>query len=299
MRSYTQVTLLLAAIALLPACGEKAEPTVDKNSAAVSAPASQSPFQRNGELLSVNVDAMPRSAFIAKMAELTGVKITAEGDNNQPVTVHAVDVTLRKVLSMAIADAPYAVTMQYTNLQDSFPASVTVTRYQSGAQTAAAAQSRPVNGSLHQPMAATTAIPAPAAVQEVPEGPDIMAMKPDEQISYFLGQSNEEQVSTIFNMEPTAEETELMSTLMAKDEVSSEVKIEMLDSVSNSEYQTGAPVLKIALNATDPEVATKAVEVLAELGSDKDIPTLKKLAETTQDESVRTAVNDAIEALQP
>jgi hypothetical protein len=216
------------------------------------------------------------------------------------VTVHAVDASLRKVLSMAIADAPYSATMNYTNLQDSFPSSVVVSRYQSGAQSPSAAQSRPVNGSTHQPMAGVTAAaPAAAAVQEEPAGPDIAAMKPEEQVSFFLGQPNEEQVSIIFNMEPTADEAELMARVMVKDEVSSEVKMEMLDSVSNSDYDNGAPVIKIAMESAKPEVAAKAVEVLAELGSEKDIPALKKLAETSQDESVRTAVNDAIEALQP
>ncbi|HSC74744.1 MAG TPA: HEAT repeat domain-containing protein [Pseudomonadales bacterium] len=301
MRFNLSMLALAVVVAALPACDKQkqTEPTAEKSNQATT-PASQSAFQRNGELLSVNVDAMPRAAFVAKMAELTGVKITAEGDNNQLVTVHAVDVSLRKILSMAIADAPYAVTMQYTNLQDSFPANVTVTRYQSGAQLSLPAQARPVNGfGQHLSAAGATAVPTPAAVEEVADGPDITTMKPDEQVSYFLGQPSEEQVSIIFNMEPTAAEAELMSRLMAKNEVSSEVKLEILDSLSNSEYGTGEATIKMAMDSPDPEVATKAVEVLAELGSDKDIPALKSLAEKTTDEDVRTAVNDAIEALQP
>ena len=299
MRSLSQISLLVAAMALLTACNKEAEPTAEK-AATKKEQSAQSPFLRNGELLSVNVDAMPRQVFIAKMAELTGVKITAEGDNNQPVTVHAVDASLRKILSMAIADAPYSVTMQYTNLQDSFPASVTVGRYQAGAQSAQAAHLLPL-GAARQ-MAATMPTPStvtPQTVQEEPAGPDFSAMDPNEQITYFLGQPKDEQVSIIFDMEPTAQDSELMTTLMSKEAVSSEVKIEMLDSLSNGEYEKSVPAIKIALDSADSEVATKAVEVLADLGSAKDIPALKALAEKTDNEDVRTAANDAIEALQP
>jgi hypothetical protein len=291
MRFSSQISMLAIAIALLPACSKPATPGVEKPVARTS----EEPFQRNGELLSVNIDGMPRQAFIAKMAELTGVKITAEGDNNQTVSVHAVDASLRKVLSMAIADAPYSVTMQYTNLQDSFPASVVVSRYRSGAQPVAI-QPGAVSGPIVQQRPEPPAMIAP--VQEEPERPDITAMPADEQISYFLKQSNEDQVSIIFDMEPTAQESALMTRLMQKDEVSSEVKIEMLDSLSNGEYENSAPAIKIALGSAAPEVATKAAEVLAELGSSKDIPELKQLAEKTSDEGVRSAVNEAIDTLQ-
>jgi hypothetical protein len=300
MRSFTQVSLLVAAVALLPACGkQEAEPLSEKSTAA--APAAQNPFQRNGEMLTVNVDGMPRQAFMAKLTELTGTKITAEGDNNQLVTVHAVDVSLRKVLSMAIADAPYSTTMTYTNLQDSFPASVTVGKYQAG-RVGALQQGqpqKPPHGAMRQPVAAVPSgiVAQPAA--EEPAAPDLSTMQPDEQMAYFMGQPTEDQVSIIFDMEPTAQESELMARLMAKDELPSEVKMEMLDSLSTGEYETSVPAIKTALGATDPEVATKAVEVLAELGSDKDIPALKALAEKNDNEEVRTAVNDAIEALQP
>lgn len=293
MRFIPQMSVLAIAIALLPACGKQAAPGVEKPAARA---ASGEPFQRNGELLSVNVDGMPRQAFIAKMAELTGVKITAEGDNNQTVSVHAVDASLRKVLSMAIADAPYSVTMQYANLQDSFPATVVVGKYRGGAQPVATQPGAVSAPADRHERSAPPALIAP--VQEEQERPDIAAMKPEEQISYFLGQSNEDQVSIIFDMEPTAEETDLMTRLMQKDEVSSEVKMEMLDSVSNGEYENSVTVISKAMESTNPEIATKAVEVLAEMGSEKDIPALKKLAETTEDEGVRTAVNDAIEALQ-
>ena len=299
MRSISQISMLVAAMALLTACNKEAEPTAEK-AATKTEQSAQNPFLRNGELLSVNVDAMPRQVFITKMAELTGVKITAEGDNNQPVTVHAVDASLRKILSMAIADAPYTVTMQYANLQDSFPASVTVGRYQAG--SAQAAQQRmyaiPAVGnplpSLGAPSVAASAQPVPAE----PEGPDFSTMESNEQMAYFLKQSKEDQVSIIFDMEPTAQDSELMTTLMAKEAVSSEVKLEMLDSLSNGEYEKSEPAIKVALDSADSEVATKAVEVLAELGSEKDIPALKALAEKSNDEDVRTAVNDAIETLQ-
>jgi hypothetical protein len=211
------------------------------------------------------------------------------------VTVHAVDASLRKVLSMAIADAPYSATMQYTNLQDSFPASVVISRYQVSAQQLGGKQQ-------HDPKQLTAAAapmmaPQPAVVEEEPERPDMAAMQPEEQLAYFMRQPTEEQVSIIFDMEPTAQELALMEQLMAKEELSSEVKMEMLDSLSTGEYESSAPAIKHALNAADPEVATKAVETLAELGSAKDIPALKELAEKTSDESVQTAVTDAIETL--
>lgn len=299
MRSISQISLLVAAMVMLSACNKEAEPTEEK-AATKKEQSAQSPFLRNGELLSVNVDAMPRQVFIAKMAELTGVKITAEGDNNQPVTVHAVDASLRKILSMAIADAPYSVTMQYTNLQDSFPASVTVGRYQAGApQQPAASAAHPSPFGAGRQMAATMpSAVVPQTVQEEPAGPDFSAMDPNEQITYFLGQPKDDQVSIIFDMEPTAQESELMATLMAKEAVSGEVKMEMLDSLSNGEYEKSAPAIKIALDSSDSEVATKAVEVLAEMGSAKDIPALKALAEKSDNEDVRTAVSDAIETLQ-
>ena len=299
MRSFTQVSLLVAAVALLPACGkQEAEPLSEKSTAA--APAAQNPFQRNGEMLTVNVDGMPRQAFMAKLTELTGTKITAEGDNNQLVTVHAVDVSLRKVLSMAIADAPYSTTMTYTNLQDSFPASVTVGKYQAG-RVGALQQGqpqKPPHGAMRQPVAAVPSgiVAQPAA--EEPAAPDLSTMQPDEQIAYFMRQSSEDQVSIIFDMEPTAQDSESMAQLMQKEEVSSEVKIEMLDSLSNGEYENSVTGIKTALGAADPEVAVKAVEVLAELGSAKDIPALKTLAEKNNDESVQAAVTDAIETLQ-
>lgn len=295
MRAFSQISALVIAVALLSACGKPAEPGVEP---VATKQADQSPFQRNGELLTINVDAMPRQAFIAKMAELTGVKIIAEGDNNQTVTLHVVDASLRKVLSMAIADAPYSMSMQYTNLQDSFPASVHIGRYQKNANAQPPA-AIPLLGMRDIPHATSPGVTAAPGVQEEPEGPDFSTLDPAEQMTYFLGQSADDQASIIFDMEPTAQDSELMAKLMSKEEVSNEVKIEMLDSLSTGEYGTGAPAIKTALDAADPEVAIKAVEVLTELGSAKDIPALKALAEKTTDESVRTAANDAIEGLEP
>lgn len=300
MRSFPHISLLVVAMALLTACNKEAEPAAEKKTPAKTEQSAQSPFLRNGELLSVNVDAMPRQVFIAKMAELTGVKIAAEGDNSQPVTVHAVDASLRKILSMAIADAPYSATMQYANLQDSFPVSVVIGRYQAGSAQAAQQRMQALPAVGHQQL--SSPVPSVAVAQPVPEepaGPDFSSMDPNEQMTYFLSQPKEEQVSIIFDMEPTAQESELMTKLISKEGVSSEVKIEMLDSLSNGEYEKSAPAIKIALDAADPEVATKAVEVLAELGSEKDIPALKALAEKTDNEDVRTAVSDAIDTLQP
>lgn len=294
MRAIPHLSALIVAMALLPACSKPAEPGAE---APVARKTSQEPFQRDGELLTVNVDAMPRPAFIAKMAELTGVKITAEGDNNQTVTVHAVDASLRKVLSMAIADAPYAMSMQYTNLQDSFPASVNISRYQKGAAAQQPAPTMPLLGAaaIRQPTD-IAAQPAPAGVEE--DTPDFADMPSEERLTYFMAQPKDDQVSIIFDMEPTSQDAALMAQLMVKSEISSEVKIEMLDSLSNGEYDSGAPAIKSALDSTDPEIAAKAAEVLAGLGSAKDIPALKAVAEKTDNEDVRTAANDAIESLQ-
>jgi HEAT repeat protein len=46
-------------------------------------------------------------------------------------------------------------------------------------------------------------------------------------------------------------------------------------------------------------VVAKAAEVLSGVGSEADIPALKKALEKTDNEDVRTAVNDAIETLEP
>jgi hypothetical protein len=298
MRAIPHLTALAVALTLLPACSKQGAPAAKDSAATSAAHQAAAPFQRNGELLSVNVDNMPRQAFIAKMAELTGVKITAEGDNNQTISVHVTDGTLRKVLSQAIADAPYSVSMQYTNLQDSFPAIVSITRYHTAAQNTTALLPAAAQGNGVQ----RTAIPAAqqaAAAQDDGDEPDISAMSPDEQMKYFLSQSKEDQVSIIFNMEPTKSDIALMNKLITKDNIDSEVKTEILDSLSSAEYEDGAATIKLALESKDPEVATKAAEVLSELGSEADIPVLKKLAETTDNEDVRTAANDAIETLSP
>jgi hypothetical protein len=147
MRSLPQIAVLAAAIALLPACGKNEEtPAAKANTSAAAQQQAADPFQRNGELLSINVDTMPRAAFVAKLSELTGAKITVEGDNNQTVTLHIADGSLRKVLSMAMADVPYTISMQFANLQDSFPISVSVTRY----HAANATQPQPVAGNAPQ-----------------------------------------------------------------------------------------------------------------------------------------------------
>ncbi len=66
-----------------------------------------------------------------------------------------------------------------------------------------------------------------------------------------------------------------------------------------AEYDDAAATIKLALAEKDPEVAVKAAEVLSGVGSDADIPALKKALEKTDNEDVRTAVTDAIETLEP
>ncbi len=295
MRTLPQVAVLAAAIALLPACS-KEEDTAAKNNAAPAAHQQASdPFQRNGELLSVNVDSMPRPAFVAKLAELTGAKITVEGDNNQTVTLHIADGSLRKVLSMAMADVPYTISMQFANLQDSFPISVSVTRYHAATQAANPAQ--PVALPQHaQPAAATQ---PQAAEQSDEDEPDLASMSPDAQLKYFLSKNQDDQVSLIFDMEPTKSDIALMAKLITRDDVASEVKQEMLDSLSTADYEDAGATIKLALNEKNPEVVTKAAEVLSGVGSEADIPVLKAVLEKTDNEDVRTAVNDAIETLEP
>jgi hypothetical protein len=188
MRSLPQIAVLAAAIALLPACGKNEEtPAAKANTSAAAQQQAADPFQRNGELLSINVDTMPRAAFVAKLSELTGAKITVEGDNNQTVTLHIADGSLRKVLSMAMADVPYTISMQFANLQDSFPISVSVTRY----HAANATQPQPVAGNA--PQASLAAMLPPGAanaaiVQSDDDEPDLQSMSPDEQLKYFLAQ---------------------------------------------------------------------------------------------------------------
>lgn len=303
MRSLPAIAALTAAIALLPACGKQDAPETPAAAGAESRQAAE-PFQRNGELLTINVDNMPRAAFIAKIAQLTGVKITAEGDNNQTVSIHVTDGTLRKVLSQVVADAPYGVTMTYTNIQDSFPASVSVTRYQSGLQQPAAAAQRNLppavagllpQGAQQQLAAANRTQAAPAADDQ----PDFSSMPADEQLKYFLTQSPEDQASIIFDLEPSKSDIALMGKLMVMPEISSDVKQEILDSLSTAEYDDAAATIKLALAEKDPEVAVKAAEVLSGVGSDADIPALKTALENTDNEEVRTALSDAIETLEP
>jgi HEAT repeat protein len=77
------------------------------------------------------------------------------------------------------------------------------------------------------------------------------------------------------------------------------VKQEMLDSLSTADYEDAGATIKLALDEKDPEVVAKAAEVLSGVGSASDIPALKKVLEKTDNEDVRTAVNDAIETLEP
>ncbi len=299
MRPVFRITTLLAAIALLGACDQQASAPAAgaEQAAAVKPAAAQQPFLRNGELLSVHVDNMPRAAILAKLGELTGSKITAEGDNNVVLTVHVDDASLRQVLAQVLVDAPYSATMQYANLQDSFPASVTVTHYRGGA-VAAPTAAVPTPGLIAGLPAGVQPPVAPVEVAE-PEGPDFASLPPEERLSHFIAQTEDDQVALIFDMEPTPEDAKLMTALIQKEEISSDVKIEMLDSLSNGEYEDSAPAVKLALQSQDPEVATRAIEVLVELGDEKDVPALQKLAEESTDEAVKQAAQDGIETLTP
>lgn len=297
MRSLPQIAVLAAAIALLPACGKNEEtPAAKANTSAAAQQQAADPFQRNGELLSINVDTMPRAAFVAKLSELTGAKITVEGDNNQTVTLHIADGSLRKVLSMAMADVPYTISMQFANLQDSFPVSVSVTRY----NTAAAAP-QAANAAQQLPAGLVPSLPSgaqPVAAAAESDEPELASMSPDEQLKYFLSKDKDDQVSMIFDMEPTKSDIALMNKLITRTDITGEVKQEILDSLSTAEYDDAAATIKLALAEKDPEVAVKAAEVLSGVGSDADIPALKTALENTDNEEVRTALSDAIETLQ-
>ena len=295
MRSLPHIAILAAAIALLPACS-KEEDAAAKNAPAAAHQQATDPFQRNGELLSINVDGMPRAAFVAKLTELTGAKITVEGDNNQTVTLHIADGSLRKVLSMAMADVPYAISMQFANLQDSFPVSVSVSRYNAAQSAVNAAQPHPIGLPQH-------AQPAIAAAQQQAasddEEPELSSMSPDEQLKYFLSKDKDDQASIIFDMEPTTSDIALMNKLITREDITSEVKQEILDSLSTADYEDTGATIKLALEEKNPEVVAKAAEVLSGVGSEADIPALKKALEKTDNEDVRTAVTDAIETLEP
>ncbi len=297
MRSLHRV-FLLAAIVSLGACGKEDSPTTGNDAnLSVATQQAKTPFQHNGELLSINVENMPRSAFVAELSKLTGANITVDGDNTQTVTIHINDATLRKVLSAAFIDIPYAINMQFANLQDSFPISVSVTRYQPTAQQAATAQ-LPAT----KPQAANQ--PTQEEVQKMMaeldgEEPEISSMPAEEQVKYFLSKNKEDQTFIIFGMEPTAANSALMAKLITNENVSSEVKQEILSNVSMEEYSAAIEIIKLGLSEKNPDVAIKATEVLSGLGSEADVPMLKAVLEQTSNEDVRTAINDTIEALSP
>jgi hypothetical protein len=300
MQVVSRVSVLLAVISLLPACGKSVAPeaAVKPSGEAVKAQ-QQEAFGLSGELLTVNVDGMAQADFLAKLGQLTGSQISSEGAAGTPITVHVDQASLRKVLSLAIADAPYTVTMQYTNLQDSFPARVTVSRY--GAASAGTNGMQPITTQRPvQPTPAESAEPQMDSADMVATAPevDMASMPEEEKLAYFISQNADDQASLIFDMEPTPEDAALMAKLMAKAEVSNEVKMEMLDSLSNGEYGDGIPALKIAVESTDPGVATRAIEVIGEMGDARDVPMLKKIAEEHADQSVREAAKDAFETLE-
>jgi hypothetical protein len=213
------------------------------------------------------------------------------------VTLHIADGSLRKVLSMAMADVPYTISMQFANLQDSFPVSVSVTRY----NTAAAAP-QAANAAQQLPAGLVPSLPSgaqPVAAAAESDEPELASMSPDEQLKYFLSKDKDDQVSMIFDMEPTKSDIALMNKLITRTDITGEVKQEILDSLSTAEYDDAAATIKLALAEKDPEVAVKAAEVLSGVGSDADIPALKTALENTDNEDVRTALNDAIETLEP
>jgi HEAT repeat protein len=100
-------------------------------------------------------------------------------------------------------------------------------------------------------------------------------------------------------MEPTKSDISLMNKLIVREDISGEVKQEILDSLSTAEYEDAGATIRLALDAKDPEVAAKAAEVLSSVGSEADIPALKATLEKTDNDDVRTAINDAIETLEP
>jgi hypothetical protein len=307
MRSVPTFSALLLAVALLPGCEKKAEQSVAvPQQAAVKQAAEQQPFLRSGENLTINVDAMPLQVFLGKLGELTGVKITADTEGNPAITMHVEDASIRKVLGMALADRPYSVTLHYTNLQDSFPSSAVVSRYQTAVvQPEPGAERTSQIGGGSESASSTYAasepapMPAPEPQPAVDEEPDFASMEPDDRLAYFLGKPTDEQVALVFDMEPTPEDAKLMETLLQRPEMELEVKLEMLDSLSNAEYADALPAIKVGLNSSNDDEAAKAVEVLGSLGSEKDIPMLKKIAEEHADDPVGEAAKDAIDTLQP
>jgi hypothetical protein len=90
-----------------------------------------------------------------------------------------------------------------------------------------------------------------------------------------------------------------MNKLITREDVTGEVKQEMLDSLVHGRIRRCGCHHQIGAGEKDPEVAAKAAEVLSGVGSASDIPALKKVLEKTDNEDVRTAVNDAIETLEP
>lgn len=300
MRVTVRVSVLLAAMGLLAACGKQAEPEAVKPKADVAQTRQQEAFAIAGELLTVNVDGMAQAEFLAKLGQLTGSQIHSEGNPGIPVTVHVEQASLRKVLSLAIADAPYSVTMKYTNLQDSFPASVMVTRY--GGNAAASSRTTPLSVLAQQQRQSapqvTEVAPESTTPEEITPEVDFETLPEEEKMSHFLSQPEDDQVTLIFDMEPTAADAAMMAKLLPRPDLSKEVKMEMMDSLSNGEYADTLPALKVAVDSTDTEIATKAVETIQEMGDEKDIPMLREISEGHPDENVRQAAKDAIEMLE-
>ncbi len=308
MRSVPIFSALLLGATLVAGCDKQAAQSVTPpQQAAVKPAVEQQPFLRSGESLTINVDAMPLQVFLGKLGELTGVKITADTEGNPAVSVHVEDASIRKVLGMALADRPYSVTLHYTNLQDSFPSTAVVSRYQTGV-----VQPEPGGEKADQAGGSETAssayvagepaqMPVPEPQVAVDEEPDFASMEPDDRLAYFLGKPTDEQVALVFDMEPTPEDAKLMETLLQRPEMELEVKLEMLDSLSNADYEESLPALKVALDAGNNEVKTKAIEVLGSLGSEKDIPTLQQIADEHQgeDDEIGQAARDAIDSLKP
>lgn len=316
MRAIPKLSVLACALVLLPGCNREATPVAAAHEPAVATTPAEAPqpFMRSGENLTVHVNAMPLQDFLVRLGEQTGVKITAPTDSNPAITVQAEDASLRKVLGMALADQPYSATLYYTNLQDSLPSLVTVMPYRNGAAQPPAgmpgnhqaAVGTPDVDNAYVDSSAYAApepaqVPEPVSAEPATEEPDFEHMAPEAREPYFLSKPTDEQVALIFDMEPSAADARLMTSLMAKPDLELEVKLEMLDSLSNADYEESLPALKVALDAGNNEVKTKAIEVLGSLGSEKDIPTLQQIADEHQgeDDEIGQAARDAIDSLKP
>lgn len=127
-------------------------------------------------------------------------------------------------------------------------------------------------------------------------------MTPDEfteaRVLYFLDQSIDVQSQLAFELEDSAENIELATRLM-RENISAEVKIDLLSSLEYAETPSILPLLRVAIQDASAEVVVAALRILYQHATQDDLPQLQLLAGASPDDEVREAAQDVIDALEP